>query len=142
MCGIGGLIAAAEVDEGLLRRMTDRLSHRGPDDEGLWIDPDSGVGLGHRRLSIIDLSPRGHEPMHSVSGRFVVTFNGEIYNHREIRSRLEEQGRAPTGGGRGHSELKTLLQAIDSWGLQAALAEAAGMFAFALWDRRERSLSL
>ena len=142
MCGIAGLIASAKVDEGLLRRMTDRLSHRGPDDQGLWVDPDSGVGLGHRRLSIVDLSPAGHEPMHSASGRFVVTFNGEIYNHREIRSRLDDEEQAPPNGWRGHSDIETLLQAIDAWGLRAAIAEAAGMFAFALWDRRERTLSL
>ena len=142
MCGIAGLIAAGGVDEDLLRRMTDRLSHRGPDDQGLWIDADSGVGLGHRRLSVVDLSPAGHEPMHSGSGRFVVTFNGEIYNHREIRSRLENEGRTPPGGWRGHSDIETLLQAIDAWGLRAAIDESVGMFALALWDRRERRLSL
>lgn len=142
MCGIAGLIAAGEVDKQLLQRMTDRLAHRGPDDEGLWIDRDSGVGLGHRRLSIVDLSPAGHEPMHSASGRFVVTFNGEIYNHREIRSRLDGEGLVPLEGWRGHSDIETLLQAIDAWGLRKALSEAVGMFAFALWDRRQRTLSL
>ena len=142
MCGIAGLIAAVAVDENLLRRMTDRLAHRGPDDEGLWLDPDSGVGLGHRRLSILDLSPAGHEPMHSASGRFVVTFNGEIYNHRELRARLDSEGSAPPDGWSGHSDIETLLQAIDAWGLEAALGESVGMYAFALWDRRERTLSL
>ncbi len=122
--------------------MTDRLTHRGPDDHGLWLDPDSGIGLGHRRLSIIDLSPAGHEPMHSASGRFVVTFNGEIYNHRELRSRLESERAAPLGGWRGHSDIETLLQGIDTWGLENALSEAVGMFAFALWDRQERTLHL
>jgi len=142
MCGIAGLIAAGKIEEHLLRRMTDRLAHRGPDDHGLWLDPDSGIGLGHRRLSIIDLSPAGHEPMHSASGRFVVTFNGEIYNHRDLRSRLEKEQSAPPGGWRGHSDIETLLQAIDTWGLENALREAVGMFAFALWDRRERTLRL
>lgn len=142
MCGIAGLIAAGKIEKDLLRRMTDRLAHRGPDDHGLWLDPDSGIGLGHRRLSIIDLSPAGHEPMHSASGRFVVTFNGEIYNHRDLRERLENDRSAPPGGWRGHSDIETLLQAIDTWGLENALREAVGMFAFALWDRRERTLRL
>ncbi len=142
MCGIAGLIAAAKVEEDLLRRMTDRLAHRGPDDQGLWLDPDSGIGLGHRRLSIVDLSPAGHEPMHSASGRFVVTFNGEIYNHRDLRSRLDSARATPPGGWRGHSDIETLLQAIDVWGLERALGEAVGMFAFALWDRRQRTLCL
>ena len=142
MCGIAGVISAGKVDEGLLRRMTDRLAHRGPDDQGYWTDEDAGIGLGHRRLSIVDLSPAGHEPMHSASGRFVVTFNGEIYNHQGIRARLEREASTPEGGWRGHSDIETLLQAIDVWGLEAALAAAVGMFAFALWDRRERTLQL
>jgi asparagine synthase (glutamine-hydrolysing) len=122
--------------------MNGRLSHRGPDDEGQWVDAEAGVALGHRRLSIIDLSPAGHEPMHSASGRFVVTFNGEIYNHADIRAELEQRQQAPDGGWRGHSDIETLLQAIDCWGLKEALDKAVGMFAFALWDRRERTLSL
>ena len=142
MCGIAGLIAAGRMDDELLRRMTGRLAHRGPDDEGAWSDPDAGIGLGHRRLSIVDLSPAGHEPMHSESGRFVVTFNGEVYNHRELRQALEREGSVPSGGWRGHSDIETLLQAIDCWGLEEALKRAVGMFAFALWDRRERKLQL
>lgn len=142
MCGIAGLIASGKVDLDLLRRMTGRLEHRGPDHEGIWVDSDASVGFGHRRLSIIDLSPTGREPMHSASGRLVVTFNGEIYNHREIRARLQREGRVPEGGWRGHSDIEVLLQAIEIWGLEAALTEAVGMFAFALWDREQRTLQL
>jgi asparagine synthase (glutamine-hydrolysing) len=142
MCGIAGLIARDRADPDLLARMTGGLAHRGPDDEGTWLDPEAKVGLGHRRLSIIDLSPAGHEPMHSASGRYVVTFNGEIYNFDAMRRRLEQEGSVPAGGWRGHSDIEVLLEAIDAWGLQAALDEAVGMFAFAMWDRRERSLSL
>jgi asparagine synthase (glutamine-hydrolysing) len=142
MCGIAGLIAAGKIDPELVRAMTDRLTHRGPDDQGIWTDPDAGIGLGHRRLSIIDLSPAGHEPMHSASGRYVVTFNGEIYNYRDLRARLEREDSVPQGGWRGHSDIEVLLQAIDCWGLKTALGEAVGMFAFALWDRRKRTLSL
>lgn len=142
MCGIAGILGPSAATAGTLAAMTCRLAHRGPDDEGLWIDAEAEIGIGHRRLSIVDLSPAGHEPMVSDSGRLVVTFNGEIYNHAEIRADIDRQGLAPAGGWRGHSDIETLLQAIDRWGLQPALRKAAGMFAFALWDRQERTLSL
>ena len=122
--------------------MTRSIAHRGPDGEGIWLDAEAGVGLGNRRLAIIDLSPAGLQPMHSADGRFVLTFNGEIYNHPELRARLESEGQVPAGGWRGHSDTETFLQAIAVWGLGPALERSVGMFAFALWDRSERSLRL
>lgn len=142
MCGIAGLISEDSLNGTLLRRMTNSLQHRGPDDRGFWIDAGSNIGLGHRRLSIVDLSRAGREPMHSASGRYVITFNGEIYNYRDIRARLERDALVPEGGWKGHSDIEVLLQAIDARGLNSALSEAVGMFAFALWDRRERTLKL
>ena len=118
------------------------IAHRGPDDEGIWTDEAAGIGLGHRRLAIVDLSPAGHEPMHSADGRFVITFNGEIYNHAELRKALEEQGAVPNGGWRGHSDVEMFLEGIAAWGLTETLRRSAGMFAFGLWDRKERTLSL
>ncbi len=118
------------------------IAHRGPDDEGVWVDPEAGVGLGHRRLSIVDLSPSGHQPMHSADGRLVLSFNGEIYNHAELRTELDASGAAPKSGWRGHSDTETLIQAIAAWGLEPTLAKAVGMFAFGLWDRKARTLRL
>jgi asparagine synthase (glutamine-hydrolysing) len=140
-----------------LSRMTDRLLHRGPDDGGTWIDADAGIALGHRRLSILDLSPQGHQPMMSASGRYVIAFNGEIYNHRALRSELEasaagsqaekvQSGFPPDAGGgipwRGHSDTEVMLAAFEHWGVHGSLARFNGMFAFALWDRREHVLHL
>jgi len=142
MCGIAGIIAQGALDEAAVARLIRPLAHRGPDDEGIWIDPEARVGFGHRRLAIVDLSPAGHEPMHSADGRFVMTFNGEIYNHADLRRALEGEGAVPDGGWRGHSDAETFVQAIAVWGLDETLARSAGMFAFALWDRRERRLSL
>ena len=142
MCGIAGIISGNAVERGLLERMTNAVAHRGPDDVGLWIDAEAGVGLGHRRLAIVDLSPAGHQPMLSADGRFVLTFNGEIYNHADLRAELVAVGAVPEGGWRGHSDHEVFLQGIVTWGLAGALRRSAGMFAFALWDRRERTLSL
>jgi len=142
MCGIAGIISSMGIDEQSVARMIRPISHRGPDDEGIWIDPDARIGLGHRRLSIVDLSPAGRQPMHSADGRFVLTFNGEIYNHPELRKALEDEGAVPEGGWRGHSDTEVFLQAIVTWGLEETLRQSAGMFAFGLWDRRERTLSL
>lgn len=142
MCGIAGYLTLGSPTARSVERMIGSLVHRGPDDAGTWIDSDAGVGLGHRRLSIVDLSPAGHEPMVSASGRFVVTYNGEIYNHQALRSELEAGGIAPEGGWRGHSDIETFLQAIDCWGLDRSLEKAVGMFAFGLWDRKARTLSL
>jgi asparagine synthase (glutamine-hydrolysing) len=139
MCGIAGLIGAGGDHAGLARRMLTPIAHRGPDDSGVWTDAETGVALGHRRLSIIDLSASGHQPMESQSGRYVLTYNGEIYNHAALRAELEAAG---VGGWRGHSDTETLLEAIASWGLEAALQRCVGMFALALWDRRERRLHL
>jgi asparagine synthase (glutamine-hydrolysing) len=142
MCGIAGILSASRVDRAVLERMTNAVAHRGPDDSGLWVDDDAGVGLGHRRLAIVDLSTAGHQPMLSADGRFVLTFNGEIYNHADLRTELEASGAVPEGGWRGHSDTEVFLQGIVTWGLTETLQRSAGMFAFALWDRRERTLSL
>ena len=131
---------AGTVD--LVGRMADVIAHRGPDDQGVWIDPDAGIAFGHRRLSIVDLSPHGHQPMASTSGRFMLTYNGEIYNHADLRRELEEAGHSPEGGWRGHSDTETLVEAIAAWGLADAVGRAVGMFAFALWDQQERVLHL
>ncbi len=142
MCGIAGFIETQGGDRSALAemvgRMADRLSHRGPDDRGVWIDEQFGIGLGHRRLSILDLSPLGHQPMESPCGRYVCIFNGEIYNFRELRAELDRNGHVF----RGHSDTEVLLAAIREWGLQEALERCNGMFAFALWDRLTVSLSL
>lgn len=142
MCGIAGIFSADRVDPALLARMAAMIAHRGPDDEGLWSDQKAGIGFAHRRLSIVDLSPHGHQPMHSASGRFTICLNGEIYNFEEIRRELERAGMGPEGGWRGHSDTEVLLQALESWGLRPTLDRAVGMFAFALWDAKEQQLHL
>lgn len=142
MCGIAGIISPTRVDRHVLERMTNAVAHRGPDDLGLWMSVDAGVGLGHRRLAIVDLSPAGHQPMLSSDRRFVLTFNGEIYNHADLRRELEDIGAIPQHGWRGHSDTEVLLQGIVTWGLAETLRKSAGMFAFALWDEQERVLHL
>lgn len=142
MCGITGFISAGadgRTAERAIRAMTDAVQHRGPDYSGYWRDVSADVWLGHRRLSILDLSPAGHQPMHSASGRFVIVFNGEIYNYVDLR---DELGQPPAGGWRGHSDTETLLAGFDRWGIRATLERAIGMFAMAVWDRTERSLTL
>jgi len=137
MCGIAGFWGyGVAPDAACLSRMADALAHRGPDDSGVWVDAEAGIGLTHRRLSILDLSPAGHQPMASACGRYVIVFNGEIYNHLVLRAALVAQA------WRGHSDTETLLTAIAAWGVEAVLARCVGMFAFALWDRHERSLTL
>jgi asparagine synthase (glutamine-hydrolysing) len=113
---------------------------RGPDDAGEWWDTEAGIGLSHRRLSVLDLSPAGHQPMASVGQRFVLVFNGEIYNHLELRQALEVEARA--SGWRGHSDTETLLAGFAAWGVEKTVSQAVGMFAFALWDRDEQMLTL
>ncbi len=120
--------------------MGNSIQHRGPDDEGIFADPEAGVALIHRRLAILDLSAAGHQPMDSSDGRFVLCYNGEIYNHLKLRRELEEAGL--TQNWRGHSDTETLLAAISALGLDAALKRCVGMFVFALWDRRDRTLHL
>ncbi|HEV2865644.1 MAG TPA: asparagine synthase (glutamine-hydrolyzing) [Allosphingosinicella sp.] len=145
MCGIAGIVARGRADEGLLRRMADAIAHRGPDDAGIWIDPRGAVGFGHRRLSIVDLSAAGHQPMTSRDGRWTLSFNGEIYNHAALRARLEARGGGPGAAGapwRGHSDTETLLECISAWGVDEAIGASAGMFALSLWDESERRLHL
>ena len=142
MCGIAGFLGDARSGSALLDRMARTIAHRGPDDSGIWLDAEAGIGFAHRRLSIVDLSPMGHQPMHSADDRFVISYNGEIYNHADLRRELDSLGKAPDGGWRGHSDTETLVQAIAVLGLDAALDRAVGMFAFALWDKRDRALHL
>jgi asparagine synthase (glutamine-hydrolysing) len=143
VCGIAGILSpgwdGSEVVP-LARAMAATLVHRGPDDAGEWGDADVGIALAHRRLAILDLSPAGHQPMVSPCGRLVVAFNGEIYNHQQLRAELERTGRAPAW--RGHADTETLLASVAAWGLEATLGRCVGMFAFALWDRVERRLYL
>ena len=141
MCGLTGFIAAGRLPgdaDQVARRMSDAIAHRGPDDADVWIDAECGVALAHRRLSIIDLSPEGHQPMRSTLGRYVIVFNGEIYNFRAIRAELERAGQTF----RGHSDTEVLLAGMDRWGVRETIARAAGMFAFAVWDRERQELTL
>lgn len=142
MCGIAGCMRLRDggdvIAEEEVRGMTDALWHRGPDAGDVWVDVAAGVALGHRRLAILDLSPEGAQPMMSACGRYRLVFNGEIYNFVELRAELEAGGATF----RGHSDTEVMLAAIAAWGLRTALARFNGMFAFALWDRDERRLSL
>jgi asparagine synthase (glutamine-hydrolysing) len=145
MCGLTGFLDARnrhDADE-LLERvagMTVTLAHRSPDDQGTWADPDAGVALGSRRLAIIDVSPDGHQPMRSASGRYVIAYNGEVYNARDLARTLERAERAPAW--RGHSDTEVMLAAIEAWGFEQAPERFNGMFAFALWDAQDRQLHL
>lgn len=144
MCGFAGVLletgrGKTEIED-LVLRMAQAIGHRGPDDSGAWVDAAAQVALSHRRLSVVDLSSAGHQPMASASGRYVIAFNGEIYNHLELRAELQNAGAAAAW--RGHSDTETLLAAFEQWGMEATLRKAAGMFAFALWDTQERTLSL
>jgi asparagine synthase (glutamine-hydrolysing) len=143
MCGLAGYVdfpgsVGTQDSVVLLERMASALAHRGPDDAGVWIE--GPVALAHRRLSILDLSPAGHQPMHSADGRYVLIFNGEIYNHFDLRTQLASAGAVPAW--RGHSDTETMLAAINAWGIEEALRRFVGMFAFALWDREELHLML
>ena len=143
MCGVAGFWDREEdprVLSAIARRMADVIAHRGPDDHGSWVDEEAGIGFGHRRLSIVDLSPLGHQPMISAGGRYVITFNGEVYNHTDLRRDLSASSTAAVF--RGHSDTEVMLAAIEAWGLEAAASRFVGMFAFALWDRQKRLLHL
>src|SRR3954469_4781608 len=133
MCGFTGFLQTKAIVEpqamtGVVRAMAATLRHRGPDDAGAWAAPANGVALGHQRLSIIDLSAEGHQPMVSRSGRYVLAYNGEVYNFAELRGRLERDGH----GWRGHSDTEVMLAAFETWGIERALEQFNGMFAFAV----------
>jgi asparagine synthase (glutamine-hydrolysing) len=142
MCGITGFLDNSSNPiqdfQPVIKSMTDMLIHRGPDNRGVWVDLNSGVALGFRRLAILDLSPAGHQPMFSADERYVIVFNGEIYNFAELRTELSALGHAF----RGHSDTEMILAAVCQWGLVSAVSRFNGMFAIALWDRRERQLHL
>jgi asparagine synthase (glutamine-hydrolysing) len=143
MCGFAGYKTTTSVfanAPAIARRMSSALASRGPDDSGEWADQEGGVVLAHRRLAVMDLSAAGHQPMLSAGGRWALVYNGEIYNHLELRKLLEAEPSAPAW--RGHSDTETLLAAIEAWGVAAAIKRSVGMFALALWDRHERTLWL
>lgn len=143
MCGIAGFLdfsasTSEVVAHERIRAMSDALTHRGPDGFGTWIDPEAGIALGHRRLAVIDLSEAGHQPMESDTGRYLISYNGEVYNFLELRSELQASGRVFHSG----SDTEVMLAAICEWGLLEALKRFIGMFAFSLWDRETRTLTL
>jgi asparagine synthase (glutamine-hydrolysing) len=142
MCGLAGMFTRAgwnsQEIQRITLRMSDAIAHRGPDDDGVWVDAAAGVGLGFRRLAIVDLSELGHQPMRSASGRYIIIFNGEVYNHLGIRRELETSG----GRFRGHSDTEVILAAFEQWGIERAVRRFVGMFAIAVWDVRQRELSL
>ena len=142
MCGIAGYWAShnGEIDRKSIGVMADSLAHRGSDDTGFWVDEQCGVAFGHKRLSIIDLSEAGHQPMISPCGRYVLTYNGEIYNHLDLRKELDGLGSGRRW--RGYSDTETLLAVLSYWGMEKGLEKLNGMFAFALWDCVERTLYL
>ena len=141
MCGFVGYQSRSRVENNnLALAMAARISSRGPDAEGVWTDEKAGLALAHRRLAILDLSDAGHQPMVSPDGQLVLVFNGEIYNHRELRHEVESAGWSY--GWRGYSDTETLLAALQLWGLEGTLPRLNGMFALGLWDRQRRVLSL
>lgn len=153
MCGLAGFLGGRGTESGdaaLLCHMSNELRHRGPDDDGYWLDHERRIGFGHRRLAVVDLSPAGHQPMVSVSGRYVIAFNGEIYNHQNLRGELESAAsslpipfvRCGESFWRGHSDTETLLAGFEAWGIEATLKKSIGMFAIALWDRQTHTLTL
>lgn len=154
MCGITGFWETPNRSEGELnetaRKMANAIVHRGPDKSGVWSDPHAGIALGHQRLSILDLSSSGHQPMTSTSGRFVIVFNGEIYNHLDLRAELDNSSSSSVHSGdtcaklkwRGHSDTETLLAGFECWGVATTLAKTVGMFSIVLWDAQQRTLHL
>jgi asparagine synthase (glutamine-hydrolysing) len=145
MCGFAGIVASRsetgrESLGAIVSRMTETMIHRGPDAAGTWQDADAGVALGHRRLAVVDPSVHGNQPMESACGRYIIVYNGEIYNCPDLRKELEKNGCAATW--RGHSDTEVMLAAIAHWGLVDAVRCFVGMFAFALWDRRDRTIHL
>ncbi|MBL51923.1 MAG: asparagine synthase (glutamine-hydrolyzing) [Candidatus Marinimicrobia bacterium] len=144
MCGIAGFLSRQEFSDDYwinnLQAMASSLIHRGPDEEGIWFDRSQGIGFSHRRLSILDLTETGNQPMHSACNNYVITFNGEIYNHLKIRKKLKEQNLI--NHWKGTSDTETFLAAFSSWGIKKTLEESRGMFAFSLWDKRKKELIL
>lgn len=140
MCGIAGIWGPLADKRGVLAESCRRIRHRGPDSNGYWEDEPAGLALAHVRLAILDLTEAGHQPMVSPCGRYVLVLNGEIYNHLDLRRQLEQAGQAPAW--RGHSDTETVLACFAARGVEATLREAVGMYGLALWDRRERRLSL
>lgn len=145
MCGFAGFLVGAALTADAahfhVTAMAEAIALRGPDDAGDWCEPAEGLALAHRRLSILDLSPAGHQPMQSATGRYVIVFNGEIYNYWALRRELEAACLLHQSW-RGHSDTETLLAAVEVWGLEATLQRCEGMFALALWDRQARVLQL
>lgn len=144
MCGLVGFLGGFSASEqscfALLRSMSDRIQSRGPDDQGAWLDTTQHIALAHRRLSIVDLSAAGQQPMQAQSGRYVIAFNGEIYNHLDLRNQLQSIN--PSLGWRGHSDTETLLAGFDHWGIQETIQRCIGMFAMSIWDCQQQVLTL
>ncbi|WP_405230014.1 asparagine synthase (glutamine-hydrolyzing) [Lentisalinibacter sediminis] len=143
MCGISGVLTHDPAISGeqllsVVTAMRAGIAHRGPDDEGTWIDTSNGIGFAHTRLAILDLTDAGHQPMHSAKGRFCITYNGEIYNFRTLRSELTKLGFRPIGS----SDTEIVLAAIEEWGVHTTLSKLTGMFAIAIWDKKEKVLHL
>lgn len=141
MCGFAGFFNTSNLTDHarILECMGLELFNRGPDSFGIWFNSDDRIGLVHRRLAIVDLSAAGHQPMTSDSGRYIISYNGEIYNHQELRDELESIRQY---NWRGHSDTETLLAAIEQWGLKITLQKATGMFGIALWDTLNKELYL
>ena len=139
MCGIAGYVGETPNPSDCLTKMAQAINHRGPDNKGIWSDEKADIGLAHARLSILDLSSAGNQPMHSTSKNYVIVFNGEIYNHNELRLELELINNR---NWLGHSDTETLLAAIEEWGLEKTLIKSKGMFAIALWDKNSKNLSI
>src|SRR5215467_13774357 len=145
MCGISGFLDVsqsrpAEELRNIALRMANTLRHRGPNDFGVWADAGAGIALSMRRLAILDLSTAGHQPMESASGRYIIVFNGEIYNYEDLRNELLKTERSYAF--RGSSDTEVILAAFDKWGVEPSVERFNGMFAFAVWDRADRSLTI
>ena len=143
MCGICGFMVNNndhQVNLNIVKKMSNQLRHRGPDNQNIWSDQDSGIYFGHTRLSILDLSITGNQPMESFYGRFVLIFNGEIYNHLILRKEIEKINNDINW--RGTSDTETLLACLEIWGIELTLNKISGMFAFALWDKKNKLLTL